>query len=90
MAYKIGDRMQATFLPPVINDYIGDKDPVRVYDSFDEVVIDLCETNRNIPSSKAAGATPDVIPIANAKVNKKVLNIKEEPLYIMPVGRRGK
>lgn len=38
MAYKIGDRMHTTFLPPAINDYIGDKDPVRVYDSFVEAL----------------------------------------------------
>lgn len=34
MAYKIGNRMQQTFLPPTIDDYISDRDPVRVYDAF--------------------------------------------------------
>lgn len=34
MAYKIGNRMQQTFLPNVIDDYVGPKDPVRAYDAF--------------------------------------------------------
>lgn len=34
MAYKVGDRMQNTFLPPVIDEYVGSDDPVRVYDAF--------------------------------------------------------
>ena len=34
MAYKIGDRMQNIFLPPVIDEYVGPDDPVRVYDAF--------------------------------------------------------
>lgn len=34
MAFKIGNRDQQTFLPPVIDDYISPQDPVRVYDAF--------------------------------------------------------
>lgn len=34
MAYKTGDRMQQILLPPVIDDYVGSDDPVRVYDAF--------------------------------------------------------
>ncbi|MGR3309892.1 MAG: IS1182 family transposase [Candidatus Brocadiales bacterium] len=34
MAYEIGNRGQMTFLPPVIDDFIGPEDPVRVYDAF--------------------------------------------------------
>lgn len=38
MAYKKGNRMQNTFLPSVIDDYIGQKDPARVYDAFVEAL----------------------------------------------------
>lgn len=34
MAYKIGDQMQKTFLPSIIDDYVGSQAPVRVYDAF--------------------------------------------------------
>jgi transposase len=35
MAFKFGNnRDQATFLPPVMDDYVGPNDPVRVYDAF--------------------------------------------------------
>lgn len=34
MAYKIGDQMQQTFLPSIIDDYVGPQTPVRVYDAF--------------------------------------------------------
>lgn len=35
MAFKFGEhRDQATFLPPVIDDYVGPHDPVRVYNAF--------------------------------------------------------
>ena len=29
MAYREGDRCQMTLLPPVIEDYVGQNDPVR-------------------------------------------------------------
>lgn len=34
MAFKVGNRYQQTFFPPVINDYVSPQDPVRVYDAF--------------------------------------------------------
>ena len=34
MAYKTGNRMQVMLLPSAIEDYVGLKDPVRVYDAF--------------------------------------------------------
>jgi transposase len=39
MAFQFGgNRDQTTFLPPVIDDYIGPNDPVRVYDAFIEAL----------------------------------------------------
>ena len=38
MAYKIGNRTQQTLLPPIIDDYVGSEDPVRVYDAFGEAL----------------------------------------------------
>lgn len=34
MSYKVGNRMQNTFLPNSIEDYVSEADPVRVYDAF--------------------------------------------------------
>jgi transposase len=34
MAYKVSNRMQQTFLPSTIEDYVSQQDPVRVYDAF--------------------------------------------------------
>ncbi len=34
MAYKIGEKNQHIMFPPVIDDYIKEDDPVRVYDAF--------------------------------------------------------
>lgn len=34
MAFKMNDRNQQTFLPTVIDNYVGSQDPVRVYDAF--------------------------------------------------------
>lgn len=34
MSYIVSHRMQATCLPPVIDDYVRPDDPVRVYDAF--------------------------------------------------------
>lgn len=46
MAFKIGDRYQQTFFPPVIDDYVSPQDPVRVYDAFVDALdphqLDLC------------------------------------------------
>ena len=38
MAYKMTERMQPIFLPPIIDDYVGSQDPVRVYDAFIEAL----------------------------------------------------
>lgn len=38
MALKIGNRNQYSFLPPVIDKYVGEDDPVRVYDAFVETL----------------------------------------------------
>ena len=34
MAYREGDRCQMTLLPPAIEDYVGQNDPVRAYDAM--------------------------------------------------------
>lgn len=34
MAYKVGNRMQQTFLPTSIDDYVSEIDSVRAYDTF--------------------------------------------------------
>lgn len=36
MAYRIGNRQQMTLLPTSIEEYIGEEDPVRIYDAFAE------------------------------------------------------
>lgn len=38
MAYRDGDRRQMAMLPPVIEDYVGPKDPVRAYDVIVEAM----------------------------------------------------
>ena len=38
MAYREGDRCQMTLLPPVIEDYVGPRDPVRAYDAMIEAM----------------------------------------------------
>ncbi len=38
MAYITEDRNQLTFFPPTIEEYIGENDPVRVYDAFIEAL----------------------------------------------------
>ena len=52
MAYKIGDRSQITFLPPLVDEYIGHEDPVRVYDAFVEAM-DLQELGIPVQLYKA-------------------------------------
>lgn len=52
MAYKIKDRIQMTFLPPVIDNYISPEDPVRVYDAFAEQ-LDFKELGISIEPYKA-------------------------------------
>ena len=51
MAYIMGDRHQMTFLPPSIEEYVSEDDPVRAYDTFVEsldfnqlgITIDECK-----------------------------------------------
>jgi transposase len=38
MAYRYGEREQLSFLPPIIEDYVSESDPVRVYDAFVETL----------------------------------------------------
>ena len=38
MAYREGNRFQMTLLPPVIEDYVGQNDPVRAYDAIIDAV----------------------------------------------------
>jgi len=38
MAYKYGNREQLSFLPPSIDRYVSEDDPVRVYDAFIEAL----------------------------------------------------
>jgi transposase len=40
MAYRESDRCQMTMLPPVIEEYVGQKDPVRAYDA----IVDAMDT----------------------------------------------
>lgn len=53
MAFKIGNREQQTFPPPVIDDYVSLQDPVRVYDAFVDA-LDFHELG--IPLIPKAGA----------------------------------
>lgn len=52
MAYIVGDRKQLTFLPPSIDKYIGEDDPVRVYDAFIDA-LDFSELGIVINAIKA-------------------------------------
>ena len=38
MAYKRGNRSQFSLLPPLIDEYVGENDPVRAYDAFIEAL----------------------------------------------------
>jgi len=38
LAYKRGNREQMTMLPPTIEEYVGEDDPVRAYDAFVEAL----------------------------------------------------
>lgn len=58
MAYREGDRCQMTLLPPVIEDYVGQNDPVRVYDAIIEA-IDIKELGLDIDSSQVGNPAYD-------------------------------
>lgn len=55
MAYKCGNKMQRTFLPPIIDDYVTDQDPVRVYDAFVDS-LDLKSLGISLTPEKGAEA----------------------------------
>jgi transposase len=38
LAYKRGNKEQLTMLPPTIEEYVGEDDPVRAYDAFVEAL----------------------------------------------------
>ncbi len=56
MAYKIGDRMQETFLPDSIDKYVREADPVRVYDAFVDA-LDFAQLGIPITPFKAGADT---------------------------------
>lgn len=55
MAYKIGDQMQITFLPPIIDDYVSKDAPVRVYDAFVDA-LNFYELGISLEPSMRGGA----------------------------------
>jgi transposase len=59
MTYKIGDRMQSTYLPPIIDDYVSREDPVRVYDAFVDT-LDLAALG--IPVTQGKGGADEYYP----------------------------
>ncbi len=59
MTYKIGDRMQSTYLPPIIDDYVSREDPVRVYDAFVDT-LDLAALG--IPVIQGKGGADEYYP----------------------------
>jgi transposase len=58
MAYREGNRYQMTLLPPVIEDYVGNEDPVRVYDAIIEAM-DIEELGLSINPSQAGNPAYD-------------------------------
>jgi len=58
MAYRYGNREQMTFLPPSIEDYVSQDDPVRVYDVFIES-LDFDELGIVLEPHKVGNATYD-------------------------------
>lgn len=58
MAYRYGDRHQMSFLPPSIEDYVLEDDPVRAYDAFVEV-LDFHELGIPIDPNKVGNAEYD-------------------------------
>lgn len=58
MAYRYGNRKQMVFLPPSIEDYVKDDDPVRAYDAFVEV-LNLKELGIVFAPDKVGNSTYD-------------------------------
>ncbi len=56
MAYKVGDRMQQTFLPSSIENYVVKNDPVRVYDAFVDA-LDFQQLNIPLESIQSGADT---------------------------------
>ena len=59
MAYKTGNRLQQTFLPPVIEDQVGADDPVRVYDAF----VDALDFKKLGISTEPMGSADEYYPL---------------------------
>ena len=55
MAFKIGSREQLTMLPPTIEEYVGEQDPVRVYDAFVEA-LELGELGIEVDENKVGNS----------------------------------
>jgi transposase len=55
MAYRCGDRQQMSLLPPSIEEYVTEDDPVRAYDAFVEA-LDFDELGININPYKVGNA----------------------------------
>ncbi len=58
MAYRCGNRYQMDLLPPSIEEYVADNDPVRVYDAFVDA-LDFHELGININPHKVGNAEYD-------------------------------
>lgn len=58
MAYRYGDREQITFLPPSIESYIREDDPVRAYDAFVEA-LNLKELGIVLDATQVGNSTYD-------------------------------
>lgn len=56
MSYRIGDRYQQTMLPKAIENYVGEDDPVRVYDAFVEA-LDFSELGIEIDNKKVGNSS---------------------------------
>jgi len=58
MAYREGDRQQMALLPPVIEEYVGQKDPVRAYDAIVEA-LDMDKTGLVIDRNQVGNPAYD-------------------------------
>lgn len=58
MAYKRGNRDQLMILPPTIEEYVGEDDPVRAYDAFVEA-LNLEELGIEVEEVKVGNSTYD-------------------------------
>jgi transposase len=58
LAYKRGNREQMTMLPPTIEEYVGEDDPVRAYDAFVEA-LDLEQLGIEVEEVKVGNSAYD-------------------------------